>query len=251
VSAELLTLKAVRAMQSADVILFDDLVSSDVLELGRREARRIMVGKRGQRESCAQDDINSLMIALAGDGKRVVRLKCGDPMIFGRAGEEIEALTAAGIEVDVVPGVSTALAAASRLGISLTHRDHARSVRFITGHARDGQFPADLDWHSLADPTTTLMVYMGARTAGAIAAGLMSHGADPDLPTVVASAVSTESESVWRGPLARLEDGVAAMPDGAPCLIGIGRAFSVPGRLPSARARPSCASRPKTEALAT
>ena len=223
--AELLTLKAVRAMQAADVILFDDLVSTDVLELGRREARRIMVGKRGQRESCAQDDINDLMISLARAGKRIVRLKSGDPMIFGRAGEEIDALRAAGITVDVVPGISAAMAAAARLGISLTHRDHARSLRFVTGHARTGELPADLDWRSLADPATTLVIYMGGRTAGAIAARLISDGAAPDRPALVISAVSTSSERIWRGPLSRLTDGVAAMTDGAPCLIGVGRVF--------------------------
>jgi uroporphyrin-III C-methyltransferase / precorrin-2 dehydrogenase / sirohydrochlorin ferrochelatase len=224
--AELLTLKAVRAMQAADVILFDDLVSNDVLELGRREARRIMVGKRGQRDSCAQDDINGLMIRLAHEGRRIVRLKSGDPMIFGRAGEEIEALHDAGIAVDVVPGVSAAMAAAARLGISLTHRDHARSLRFITGHARTGELPVDLDWRSLADPTTTLVIYMGGRTAGTIAARLLAEGVSPNHPALVMSAVSTASERTWQGPLARLTDGVAAMPDGAPCLIGIGRVFS-------------------------
>ncbi len=224
--AELLTLKAVRAMQSADVILFDDLVSSDVLELGRREARRIMVGKRGQRASCAQDDINALMIDLASKGQRVVRLKSGDPMIFGRAGEEIEALHKAGIVVDVVPGVSAAMAAASRLGISLTHRDHARSVRFLTGHARTGELPDDLDWRGLIDPTTTLVIYMGGRTADAIAARLIAEGAPPDRPTLVIAGVSTPDEQSWHGPLARLADGVATMPQHAPCLFGIGQVFA-------------------------
>jgi uroporphyrin-III C-methyltransferase / precorrin-2 dehydrogenase / sirohydrochlorin ferrochelatase len=126
--AELLTLKAVRALQSADVILFDDLVSDEILDLARREAKRMLVGKRGQRESCSQSDINALMLKLAGQGYHVVRLKSGDPMIFGRAGEEIDALTAAGVPVTVVPGVTTALAMAARLGVSLTHRDHAQGA---------------------------------------------------------------------------------------------------------------------------
>jgi uroporphyrin-III C-methyltransferase / precorrin-2 dehydrogenase / sirohydrochlorin ferrochelatase len=230
--AELLTLKAVRAMQAADVILFDDLVSVDVLELGRREARRIRVGKRGQRESCAQDDINDLMIGLAREGNRIVRLKSGDPMIFGRAGEEIDALQAAGVTVDVVPGVSAAMAAAARLGISLTHRDHARSLRFVTGHARTGELPVDLDWRGLADPATTLVVYMGGRTAGAIAARLLTEGASPGQPALVMSAISTPDERIWRGPLTRLADGVATMPEGAPCLIGVGRVFASRRHLP-------------------
>ena len=167
--AELLTLKAVRALQAADVILFDDLVSEDVLELARREAKRMMVGKRARGPSCSQSDINALMLKLARQGKHVVRLKSGDPMIFGRAGEEIEELQAAGVPVEVVPGVSTANALAASIGVSLTHRDHAQSVRFVTGHARTGELPADLDWRGLADGRTSLVFYMGGRTGPRIA----------------------------------------------------------------------------------
>ncbi len=136
--AELLTLKAMRVLQSADVILFDALVSDDVLELARRDAKRMLVGKRGHRLSCKQGDINALMLKLARQGKHVVRLKAGDPVIFGRAGEEIAELEANGIEVTIVPGITSASAMAATLGISLTHRDHAHSVRFVTGHAKDG-----------------------------------------------------------------------------------------------------------------
>lgn len=137
-AADLLTIKAVRALQSADVILFDDLVSTEVLELARREAKRLLVGKRAARDSCKQEDINALMRSLARQGKHVVRLKSGDPMIFGRAGEEIAMLEEHGIEVTVVPGITAALALASRLGTSLTHRDCAQAVRFVTGHSRKG-----------------------------------------------------------------------------------------------------------------
>lgn len=140
--AELLTLKAVRALQGADVILFDDLVSNDVLELARREARRVPVGKRGGRESCQQEEINATMIKLAMAGKNVVRLKSGDPMIFGRAGEEIAKLEEYGIAVSVVPGISSALAMGSQLGVCLTHRDHAQSARFVPGHSRNGGKPS-------------------------------------------------------------------------------------------------------------
>ena len=140
--AELLTLKAVRALQAADIILFDDLVSPEVLELARREARRMLVGKRGGRESCRQDDINDVMVKFAKAGKRVVRLKSGDPMIFGRAGEDIECLEREGIPVSVVPGVTAANAMAARLGVSRTHRDRAQAVRFVTGHARNGLLPS-------------------------------------------------------------------------------------------------------------
>ena len=163
--ADLLTLKAVRALQSADIILFDDLVSDGVLELARREAKRMMVGKRGSRDSCSQDDINALMLKLARQGKHVVRLKCGDPMIFGRAGEEIAMLTAARHNGNVVPGITAASAMAARLGLSLTHRDHAQSVRFVTGHARSGALPDNLDWSGLADAQTTLIFYMAGNTA--------------------------------------------------------------------------------------
>ncbi|MGF1623877.1 MAG: siroheme synthase CysG [Alphaproteobacteria bacterium] len=160
-AADLLTLRAIRALQSADVILFDDLVGADVLELARREARRIAVGKRGGRESCAQGDITGLMVQLARAGNQVVRLKCGDPMIFGRGGEEVEALRAAGITHAVVPGISAANAAAASLGLSLTHRDHARTVTFMTGFPKEGAVPDTVDWSALAEPSGTLALYMG------------------------------------------------------------------------------------------
>lgn len=172
--AELLTLKAVRALQAADVILFDDLVSDNVLELARREAKRILVGKRAGRPSCKQHEINDMMVSLAKAGRRVVRLKSGDPMIFGRAGEEIEVLSRAGIGYDAVPGITAGLAMASALGISLTHRDCSKSVRFVTGHSRHGGLPEDLDWRAIADPSATTIFYMGGRTAGKIAARLIA-----------------------------------------------------------------------------
>lgn len=222
--AELLTLKAVRALQSADVILFDDLVSPEVLELARREAKRMLVGKRGGRDSCRQDDINALMLRLAGQGRHVVRLKSGDPMIFGRAGEEIAALQAAGIPVEVVPGISAGIAAAARLGVSLTHRDAARSVRFLTGHARSGDLPDDLDWRGLADPATTLVVYMGGRTAARLAAHLLAHGLDPATPVRIATAISRPDERIARTDLATLATITIDTTD--PVLVLIGRALA-------------------------
>lgn len=224
--AELLTLKAVRALQSADVILFDDLVSPEVLELGRREARRIGVGKRGRRASCAQDDIQGLMVELAREGKHVVRLKSGDPMIFGRAGEEIAALAEAGIPVQVVPGITAGLALASSLGVSLTHRDFAHSVRFVTGHSRDGELPEHLDWQGLADPETTLVFYMGGKTAPLIARRLMSRGLDATTPVVIATSVGAPDATRWQGTLGELlADPVPA--GSRPTLIAIGRALGV------------------------
>jgi len=224
--AGLLTLNAVRALQSADVILFDDLVSADVLELARREAKRMMVGKRGKRPSCAQDDINAMMIDLVRKGRHVVRLKSGDPMIFGRAGEEIEELAAAGIPVDVVPGITSALAMAAKLGVSLTHRDHAQSVRFVTGHARSGMLPDDLDWPGIADTRTTTVFYMGGRTAGAIAKRLIAHGMAPDTPAVVVAGATSDRQAVWHGPVCDMAIGVASIAADLPILIGIGSVFA-------------------------
>src|SRR5215471_18140082 len=149
---ELLTLRAVRALQSADIILVDDLVALEILDFARREAKKMLVGKTGHGPSCKQEEINTLMVTLAKTGKRVVRLKGGDPMIFGRATEEIAACRAAGIPVDVVPGISAAQGAASRFGVSLTHRERARRVQYVTGHGSDGRLPADIDWTSIADP---------------------------------------------------------------------------------------------------
>ncbi|PVE23562.1 uroporphyrinogen-III C-methyltransferase [Microvirga sp. KLBC 81] len=222
--SELLTLKAVRALQAADVILFDDLVSEDVLELARREARRLMVGKRGGRASCAQDDINDLMTHLALQGKHVVRLKSGDPMIFGRAGEEIEHLERAGVPVDVVPGITSGIALASALGVSLTHREMAQSVRFVTGCAKTGRLPDNLDWRGLADPRTTMIFYMAGGTAGAIAARLVEEGFSLDTPAVMVSNVSREDER-WAGPLSGLDEASARRDRSKPVIIGIGRVF--------------------------
>ncbi|OLP60271.1 uroporphyrinogen-III C-methyltransferase [Xaviernesmea oryzae] len=224
--AELLTLKAMRALQSADIILFDDLVSAEVLELARREAKRMLVGKRGGRESCRQEDINDLMVRFAKAGKHVVRLKSGDPMIFGRAGEEIARLQREGIAVEVVPGITAASAMASRLKVSLTHRDHAQSVRFVTGHSRKGVLPDTLDWSGLADPTTSTVYYMGGRTAGAIAERLMEKGMSGGTPAVIMRAVTRETEQRWIGELADMPGAMAAIGVDEPVLIGIGAAFA-------------------------
>ena len=223
--AELLTLKALRALQSADVILFDDLVSDEVLELARREAKRMLVGKRGKRASCAQGDINELMISLARQGKHVVRLKSGDPMIFGRAGEELAELAEAGIEVSVVPGISAGFAMASALGVSLTHRDHAHSVRMVTGHARNGELPSDVDWRGLADPQTTLLFYMSGRTAPSIAARLMEYGLDGATPAVVARGITRRDQGTWHGTVAEMARTPSVDSHPLPVLIGIGRVF--------------------------
>jgi uroporphyrin-III C-methyltransferase/precorrin-2 dehydrogenase/sirohydrochlorin ferrochelatase len=224
--AELLTLKAMRALQAADVILFDDLVSAEVLELARREAKRFLVGKRGGRESCRQEDINDMMVRFAKSGKRVVRLKSGDPMIFGRAGEEIARLESEGIAVDIVPGITAASAMAASLKTSLTHRDHAQQVRFVTGHSRNAELPRTLDWPSLAATNQTSVFYMGGRMAGQIEQRLRENGMAPETPAVVMSSVSRPQERHWAGPLGGLADAMRTIGVDEPVLIGVGAVFS-------------------------
>ncbi len=232
--AELLTIKAVRALQSADVILFDDLVSSEVLELARREAKRMLVGKRAQRESCDQGDINQMMLSLAQQGKHVVRLKSGDPMIFGRAGEEIEMLERHGIAVSVVPGISAGLALASRLGVSLTHRDHAQSVRFVTGHSRKGVLPDTLNWAALADPATTSVYYMSRRTLPGIVAELSAWGMSLETPAIIAGSLGRPDEQIWRGTIGEAVSAVEAFPLSAPTIFAVGDALKVREAMPLA-----------------
>ncbi|WP_338722873.1 siroheme synthase CysG [Devosia sp. XK-2] len=223
--ADLLTIKAVRALQSADVILFDDLVSSEVLELARREAKRMLVGKRAQRESCDQRDINQMMLTLARQGKHVVRLKSGDPMIFGRAGEEIEMLESHGIAVSVVPGISAGLALASRLGVSLTHRDHAQSVRFVTGHSRKGALPTTLNWAALADPATTSVYYMSRRTLPGIVEELSAKGMSLSTPAIIAGSLGRPEEQIWRGTIGDAIAAVEDFPLSAPTIFAVGDAL--------------------------
>lgn len=223
--AELLTLKAVRALQAADVILFDDLVSDEVLELARREAKRILVGKRAGRPSCKQHEINEMMVKLAKAGRRVVRLKSGDPMIFGRAGEEIDVLQKEGIGFDVVPGISAGIAMASALGVSLTHRDHAKSVRFVTGHSKKGGLPEDVDWNAIADPSATTIFYMGGRNAAEIADRLIAKGLAPSTPVAIAVSLGRKEQILRLTRLDRLAFEVANIGVSMPLLIGVGAVF--------------------------
>ncbi len=222
---ELLTLRAVRALQSADVILFDALVSPAVLDFARREAKKMMVGKTGHGPACKQDDINRLVIALARQGKRVVRLKGGDPMIFGRGGEELAACRAAGLRVEVVPGITAAQGAASRLGVSLTHRATARRLQYITGHGSDGKLPKDIDWKSVADPVATTIVYMPAGTLADLAATAIANGLDPAMPAVAIVKATRPGETVIAAPIRDLPARLAEAPPG-PVLVMIGRVFA-------------------------
>ena len=223
---ELLTLRAVRALQSAEVILFDDLVAPDILDFARRKAKKMLVGKTGHAPSCKQDDINALMISLAKAGRRVVRLKGGDPMIFGRADEEIAACRAAAIAVEVVPGITTAQGAASRLLVSLTRRGKARRVQYLTGHGRDGKLPADIDWASVADPAVTTVVYMPSKTLPELVANAVQAGLDPATPAVAVERATRADERVIAATIADLPARLAAEALSGPVIVMIGRALA-------------------------
>ncbi len=222
---DLITLKALRALQSADVVLYDKLVAPAVVEMSRREAQKIDVGKRGYLPSCKQDEITALMVELASAGKHVVRLKGGDPMIFGRANEELDGLEDAGIPVTVVPGVTAALGAAASLRRSLTERSAARRLQFITAHAKDGRLPHDIDWRALADPGATTVVYMGVRTMEALVAKLLEHGLPPRTPCVlIESATCPDERRAW-GTVAAMPALARDFDPRGPCLMMMGAVF--------------------------
>lgn len=222
---DLLTLKAIRALQSADIILYDDLVSPGVLELARREAKRMMVGKTGYGPSVKQSDINALIVSLASQGKHVVRLKGGDPGIFGRAGEEIAACEAAGLPVTIVPGISAAQGAAASLGLSLTHRDHARRLQFVTGHARSGDLPEDLDWRAMADPHATTVIYMARATLSGFRDRAIAAGLDPQTPAIAVQSATLPDEARVAATIATLPERLRELPKGGPVLVMVGHAL--------------------------
>jgi uroporphyrin-III C-methyltransferase / precorrin-2 dehydrogenase / sirohydrochlorin ferrochelatase len=234
---ELLTLRAVRALHSADVILFDDLVSRDVLDFARREARKMLVGKTGFGPSCKQEDINALMVSLAKQGKRVVRLKGGDPLIFGRAAEEIDACVAANIAYDVVPGITAAQGAAAKLGIPLTDRKHARRLQYVTGHAHNGQLPSDLDWQSLADPATTTAIYMPVRTLAALVVKATAEGLDPRTPALAIARATRPDQAVVSASIAELPGRLAQSDLPGPVLVMIGHVIGENKAAPGARSK--------------
>jgi uroporphyrin-III C-methyltransferase/precorrin-2 dehydrogenase/sirohydrochlorin ferrochelatase len=227
---ELLTLRAVRALQSADVILIDDLVSAGVLDFARREAKKMLVGKTGGGPACKQSEINELMVSLAKKGKRVVRLKGGDPMIFGRAGEELEACHAAGIRTEVVPGVTAAQGAASRLQISLTHRLHARRLQYVTGHAANGKLPENIDWNSIADAAAVTAIYMPARTFAEFSLRAEAAGLAPETPAIAIWNATRPEQSVHHTTLRGLRKDLPDREQRGPLLVLIGEALSVGGQ---------------------
>lgn len=219
---ELMTLRAIRALRTADVVLHDALVSAEVLDFARRESRRILVGKIGHGPSCKQDDINTLMVAFARAGKRVVRLKSGDPLIFGRAGEEMDHLRSAGIGVEIIPGISAGQAAAALLKIPLTQRNTSARVQFVTGHGRDGGLPRNMDWHALSDENSTTVVYMPRRTLPEFCQRLVAAGLPGSCPAVVMINVSRPGETASIGTVSDLPERLGGVPQGDPCLVLIG-----------------------------
>ncbi len=214
----LLTLRGLQVMQQADVVLYDHLVSDEILDLVRRDADRICVGKRASAHSVTQQETNSLLVELAKQGKRVVRLKGGDPFIFGRGGEELQAAVEAGIPFQVVPGVTAAAGATAYAGIPLTHRDYAQSAMFITGHCRtDGE---GIDWPSMARSRQTLAIYMGTVKAAEISSQLIAHGRNAQTPVAVIGRGTRQDQQVLTGTLEELEALAQRAPTPALLVVG-------------------------------
>lgn len=217
---ELLTLKALRLMQQADVVIYDRLVSAPIMDLCRRDAEKIYVGKARSNHAVPQEGINALLVKYAQEGKRVCRLKGGDPFIFGRGGEEIEELFAAGVTFQVVPGITAASGCSAYAGIPLTHRDYAQSVRFLTGHLKEGS--PELPWHELVYENQTLVLYMGLVGLEKICAKLIAHGQHPDMPVALVSKGTTPEQKVVVGTLADISSKVSEHQIQAPTLTIIG-----------------------------
>jgi uroporphyrin-III C-methyltransferase len=223
---DLLTVKALRLLQGADVVVHDRLIPQTILDLAGPKARLIDVGKRKSHHTLPQDDINQLLVALAREGLSVVRLKGGDPFLFGRGGEELQTLRAAGVETHVVPGVTAALAAAAGAGVALTHRGLAQAAIFVTGHAASGGEP-DLDWASLAKTNQTVVVYMGLSTAPGIAARLIGAGRSASTPVLVVENASLANERRILSTLGQLSDAVQGLEGPALLIIGEVAALAV------------------------
>ncbi len=216
---DLLTVRAVKALQAADAILFDDLSSGPILALAKPGADLVGVGKRAGRASPKQDHVSRLLVDYALTGAKVVRLKSGDSGIFGRLEEELTALHAAGIGCEIVPGVTSASAAAAAAGIPLTRRGHAQRVQFITAADTSGNLPPGLNLPALADPGATTVVFMGKRTFPALAAALIAHGLSPDTPALLAEAVSTPDQRLHRSTVSALSETLAQDRSPLPGLI--------------------------------
>jgi len=226
---DLLTFRALRLMQQADVVVYDRLVSAEILDLTRRDSEKIYVGKQRANHSLPQESINDLLLSLAKQGKRVVRLKGGDPFIFGRGGEEIEALLEENIDFQVVPGITAASGCSTYAGIPLTHRDHAQSCTFVTGHLKDGS--TDLNWPQLAAPNQTIVFYMGLSGLETICQSLINHGCSKEHPIAIVQQGTTANQRVITGSLETLPQKVIDEKIKAPTLIIVGTVVTLHGKL--------------------
>jgi uroporphyrin-III C-methyltransferase/precorrin-2 dehydrogenase/sirohydrochlorin ferrochelatase len=226
---DLLTFKALRLMQKADVVLYDRLIGEGILNLVRRDADRIYVGKRRNDHAVSQSEISNMLVSLAKEGKRVLRLKGGDPFIFGRGGEEIETLSEQGIAFQVVPGVTAAAGCASYAGIPLTHRDHAQSCIFVTGHQKDGQL--NLNWQALIQPHQTVVIYMGLMALQSITDGFIEHGAAADTPAAIIENGTKAGQRVVTGSLQTLAGAATEAGIQSPALIIVGSVVSLRKKL--------------------
>lgn len=242
---DLLTLKAARLLGQADVVVYDNLVSDGVIGLIHDGAEKIYVGKEMNRHTLPQTEINQLLVRLAKDGSKVVRLKGGDPFIFGRGGEELEVLADHGIAFEVIPGITAASGISCYAGIPLTHRDYAQSCLFTTGHLKDGS--PDLDWTSLARQNQTVVIYMGLGALSEIAHQLIKHGMSADMPAAVIEKGTSSQQKVITGTLETLPDLVRALNLKSPSLIIVGQVVALNKRLqwfsgmPAAQAIPEIA----------
>ena len=226
---DLLTFRALRLMQQADVVLYDRLIGDGILNLVRRDAKRIYVGKLKHDHAVPQEEIGNMLIKLALEGKRVLRLKGGDPFVFGRGGEEIETLSEHGIAFQVIPGVTAAVGCAAYAGIPLTHRDHAQGCVFVTGHEKDGEL--NLNWGSLIQPRQTVVVYMGLSSLPAITDGFLANGADPTTPAAIIENGTRTGQRVITGTLESLSDQAKEAEIKSPALIIVGSVVTLRGKL--------------------
>ncbi|RUR40728.1 uroporphyrinogen-III C-methyltransferase [Vreelandella populi] len=227
--AELLTIKAYNRLQQADIVLYDRLVSADVLVLIPSRAQRFYVGKSRSLHSVPQPEISQTLVKWAKEDKQVVRLKGGDPFIFGRGGEELEALIANNVAVEVVPGITAASGCAAYAGIPLTHRDYAQAVHFVTGHLADDEYA--LDWEGLARPGQTLVFYMGLSSAETICRKLIAYGLAPDTPLAIIEQGTTGAQQTHVGTLSSLPDALIAGQIQSPALLIVGRVVALHSRL--------------------
>lgn len=234
---DLLTFRALRLMQQADVVLYDRLVAPAIVALTRKDARKIYVGKERDSHTVPQAELNALLVRLAKEGKRVLRLKGGDPFIFGRGGEEIEELAAAGIPFQVAPGITAASGCAAAAGIPLTHRDYAQSCVFVTGHLKDGKL--DFNWRTLTQPKQTIAVYMGVKGVDALRRGLLEHGMAADTPAAIVQQGTMPEQKTYAGTVGTLTEIVSRHDIKPPSMIIIGEVARLHKKLSGRRGDPS------------